>query len=217
MHRDPENREKKFLADMLDPAAGATLEVGCGDGRLTAYLSKLCPFLIAVEPDLHILMEARRSAAGSAYFISGAGENLPLADSCTAAVIFTLSLHHMHAARGLAEAGRVLGTGGRVLIMEPTKDSPVTRLFSLIRDESGDYERTEASIRLSGFRTLESGSFPTKWVFEDFVEMTDYIFGYYGLPHDPGKVRNMAGILGSRLSHEPLEIEDITRFWLLGK
>jgi hypothetical protein len=53
------------------------------------------------------------------------------------------------------------------------------------------------------------------WVFEDFTEMTFYLFDYFGLELNREKENSMAQILGDRRGLEPLPIEYVTRFWVL--
>jgi SAM-dependent methyltransferase len=217
MQRDPEGKETQFIADVIGPSLRTVLEVGCGDGRLTAPIAQTCRTLIAIEPDLSLLKEARSSVPGSVRFLSGTGEHLPLTDGCVETVVFSLSLHHLNAPRGLAEAGRVLNRGGRILVMEPVQNSLMTRLFSFVHDESAEYAQTETAIRNSCFKVIQSGFIETRWIFEDFMEMAGYILGYYGLPTGQEVERGMAELLGKRSTLKPLSIDDITRYWLLAK
>jgi ubiquinone/menaquinone biosynthesis C-methylase UbiE len=217
VQRDPEGKEKQFIADVIGPPWGTVLEVGCGDGRLTAAIAKACPKLIALEPDLSLLGKAHDLLPGSVLFLSGSGEDIPLADGCVETVVFSLSLHHLDAARGLSEARRVLRGEGRILVLEPVQDSLMTRLFSFVHDESWEYAQSETAIGKSCFKIMHSGVIRTKWVFGDFVELADYIFGYYGLPTDLEIKHDMEELLGKRVALQPLGIEDVTRFWLLGE
>ncbi len=215
MHLDPEGKEKQAITELLGPSAGDLLEIGCGDGRLTRELADMCSTLTALDPELSSVIEAHVDLSGRARFLTGSGEDLPLADDCADTVVFSLSLHHQDPVKALVEARRVLRERGRILVLEPVEYSLMNMLFAFLHDESGEYERAEMAIDGSGLKEIQSGSIRTQWVFEDFAEMTGYLFDYYGLESDPEKEEGMAQLLGERRDLEPLHIEDITRFWLL--
>jgi ubiquinone/menaquinone biosynthesis C-methylase UbiE len=215
MHRDPEGKEKQIIAELLGSSAGDVLEIGCGDGRLTRELADICGTLTALDPELSSIIEANAFVSERARFLTGSGEDLPLVDDCADTVVFSLSLHHQNPVKALDEARRVMREDGRILVLEPVEHSLLTMLFAFLDDESGEYERAEVAIDCSGLKELRSGSVRTRWVFENFTEMTDYFFDYMGLESDPEKEEGMAQLLGERRDLEPLHIEDITRFWLL--
>lgn len=103
------------------------------------------------------------------------------------------------------------------MILEPAGHSPVTILFKPLEDETTRYERAENALTNCRWQILRSGSYSTTWVFDGLREMTEYIFEYYGQEPDPVRVGIMKGALGSRAHERPLEIEDITRWWLLAE
>jgi ubiquinone/menaquinone biosynthesis C-methylase UbiE len=215
MHRDPEGKEIEVITGLLGPSTGDLLEIGCGDGRLTKELDDLFGTLTALDPELPTVVEAAASYAGRTRFLAGSGEELPLADGCADVVLFSLSLHHQDSVKALEEARRVLRDDGRVLVLEPVEHSMLVRLFAFIDDESAEYERAEMAIAGSGLKEIQSGSYKTRWVFEDFEEMTNCLFDHFDLEPDTEKVREMAQLLGEGRMEQPLAIEDITRYWLL--
>ena len=215
MHLDPEGKEKQLIAELLGSSAGDLIEIGCGDGRLTKDLVEICGSVTALDPELSSLKEARVDLSGQVRLLSGSGEELPLVDSCADTVLFSLSLHHQDPVKALAEARRVLRENGRILVLEPVEHSLLSMLFTLLHNESGEYERAEMAIDGSGLKELQSGSVRTQSVFEDLAEMTNYLFDYMELEPDPEKEKEMAHLLGERRDLKPLHIEDITRYWLL--
>ena len=215
MQRDPDSREEQIIAEVLGPSVGDLLEIGCGDGRLTGKLAEVCQTLTALDTELLWVMEAGDSFVRGARFLSASGEDLPLTDNCVDAVVFSLSLHHQNPFKALKEARRVLRENGRILVLEPVQHSLMTMLFAFLHDESYEYEQAEAAIDSSGLRIMLSGSVRTRWIFEDFAEMNDYLFNYFNLAPDAEKGNLMARLLGARRTLKPLCIEDITRFWLL--
>jgi len=215
MLRDPENAEPEFIRNVLGSSAGKVLEVGCGNGRLTGDLTGNTNYVLGLDTDRISIDKARLLHGGTIGFILGSGEQLPFLPGSFDLVLFSFSLHHQDPVRALGEARRVLKGDGRILILEPVEYSLVTMLFALLEDESAKYEQAEAAIRTSGLRTLRSGSFGSLWVFEDFRELIGYLFDYYHVAPDPIKVKGIEDLLGERQISEPLELKDITRYWLL--
>jgi ubiquinone/menaquinone biosynthesis C-methylase UbiE len=215
VQRDPEKEEARLIQRCLSPVAGNVLEIGCGDGRLTADLGRVADNLLAADPFVEELRSARRRVEIPAAFIATSGESLPLAANSFDTVAFTLSLHHQESRKALAEACRVLKGGGRILILEPVADSLVSRLFAVLDDESEKYALAERAIENSGLKVLRSGAVAIRWVFEDFAEMVRHLFDYFGLEPEREKENVMAQLLGDRRKLSPLPVEDVTRFWLL--
>jgi SAM-dependent methyltransferase len=215
VQRDPEKEEPGLIRSCLSPAAGRVLEVGCGDGRLTIAIAQVAYKLVAVDPCVEELRAARRRVEIPVKFAAASGESLPLAAKSIDTVVFTLSLHHQAPEKALGEACRVLKKGGQILILEPVADSLVSRLFAVLDDESGKYDVVERAIQNSGLALVRSGSVGIRWVFEDFAEMVAYLFDYFGLEADVGKVNIMARLLGDGRKSAPLPVQDVTRFWLL--
>jgi len=125
--------EKIF--QFADLANKLVLEIGCGDGRITALMAGNAKKLVAVEPDAETIREARKKVS-DADFLIGSGENLNFPDACFDLVIFTLSLHHQNSTRAIGEAIRVLKDEGTILVIEPINDGEIERLFALFRNEN---------------------------------------------------------------------------------
>jgi SAM-dependent methyltransferase len=217
VRRDPEKTEARLIRWCLSPAAGNVLEIGCGNGRLTADLAQVAHKLVAVDPSVEELRPAYRRGEIPAKFLAAFGEALPFTANIFDTVVFTLSLHHQEPQKALSETRRVIKKNGQILILEPTADSLVSKLFAILDDESGKYELVEKAIERSGLQVIRSGSVRIWWVFDDFPEMVFYLFDYYGLAPDGEKESIMAQLLGDRRGFAPLAVEDTTRFWFLRK
>jgi ubiquinone/menaquinone biosynthesis C-methylase UbiE len=215
MQRDPDKAEPRLIRSCLRPVQGNVLEVGCGDGRLTGDLAVVGDHVIALDSWVSGLVELQKTCDASIHSIAAMGESLPLKKNRLDRVIFTLSLHHLNPRQALKEAQRVLTPGGRILILEPCADTLVTRLFAVIHDESDRYALARTAIEQCEMKIRRSGSVATRWVFEDFREMVDYLFDYFDLMVDTAQEEEMAALLGLRRSERPLSLEDVTRFWLL--
>lgn len=216
MIRDAENIERQFLRDILGPSAGTVLEIGCGDGRLTEIISDVSSSIFALDPDPGSLNEARHLQGNGISLILGSGEHIPLVDNSVDTVIFSLSLHH-HPSPGkaLTQARSVLKEGGRILILEPAIDSSLNHLFKVLHNEDDAYERAIRSIDTSGLEIADRGIYETSWMFDDFDELVEYMFSHFELEPDPESRDSMARLLGDRRELKPLDIMDVTQYWML--
>jgi SAM-dependent methyltransferase len=96
----------------LDPAPGVrVLDLGAGTGKLTATLIALGAEVIAVEPDLAMLAELRRSLP-TVRALGGSAEAVPLPDASVDAVLAGNAMHWFDMDVAGAEIARVLVPGG---------------------------------------------------------------------------------------------------------
>jgi ubiquinone/menaquinone biosynthesis C-methylase UbiE len=101
VQRDPEKKEAELIQRCLTPASDNALEIGCGNGRLTAGLTKIVPNLVAVEPFWKELSQARRHVGVTVLFAAAFGESIPVAKNSIDTIVFTLSLHHQEPQKAL--------------------------------------------------------------------------------------------------------------------
>ena len=105
-HRDA------FL-ELLPPPGRRTLDVGCGEGRLSRDLTALGHRVAAVDAAPSMLRHAREADPQGEYHLASSAE-LPFADGSFDLVIAFMSLQDMDDPEGAArEAWRVLEPGGR--------------------------------------------------------------------------------------------------------
>jgi SAM-dependent methyltransferase len=120
-HWDPERyrREAGFVAelgrplfDLLHPAAGdSILDLGCGDGRLTAELAATGARVVGCDLAVEQVVDARRRNLDA---VVADAARLPFAARSFDAVLSNAALHWMRdSAAVLAETARVLRPGGR--------------------------------------------------------------------------------------------------------
>jgi SAM-dependent methyltransferase len=96
----------------LEPAPGSrVLDLGAGTGKLTATLVALGADVIAVEPDLAMLTELRRSLP-DVRALSGSAEAIPLPDGSVDAVVAGNAMHWFDMAVAGPEIARVLAPSG---------------------------------------------------------------------------------------------------------
>lgn len=183
------------------------LEIGCGDGRITAQLAGKVARLVAVDPSAKDLMRAVRRV-DKALFSRASGDQLPFADHSFDTVLFTLSLHHQDSRLALAEAGRVLAPFGRILVMEPAVDGEAQQLFHFFEDETAALESAMAAIASSVLRVVQATQFEADWQFESKHEFSRYMFAYHDQTRDPDMEAALFRRLGSKAAVRPLVLQD---------
>ncbi|HEX9107392.1 MAG TPA: metalloregulator ArsR/SmtB family transcription factor [Longimicrobiales bacterium] len=111
------------LPALLD-ASWTVGDLGCGTGQLSASLAPFVRRVIAVDESEAMLAAARArlsalDAAGAVELRAGALEDLPIADGELDAAVLSLVLEYLpDPAVALAEAGRALRSGGRLLVLD---------------------------------------------------------------------------------------------------
>jgi len=192
--------------------------VGCGDGRLTGEISSISDSILGLEPDQASIDKARHLLGNGIMLMQGSGEQIPLADGTVDTVVFSLSLHHHpDPDKALSEALRVLKEQGHILVLEPWAESAINQLFRIIHNEDDAYDRAVEAINKCGFEMADRGTYETDWIFDDFPELVRHLFSYFELEPDSESMDSMSRLLGDRRELKPLEIVDITKYWLLHK
>ena len=108
------------LLGLLDESA-VVGDLGCGGGQVAEALAPCVGRVIAVDDSAAMLQAARRRlrAHGNVDLRRGRLETLPIDDGTLDAATCVLVLHHVpDPGRALAEAGRVLRPGGRLLVVD---------------------------------------------------------------------------------------------------
>jgi SAM-dependent methyltransferase len=111
--------------ELVSAARGRTLEVGCGEGRVTRDLTKRGHRVVAVDTTPGLLALARNSDPDGSYLRSDAAA-LPFADASFDLVVFYNSLMDVDEMEGsVSEAARVLARGGHLCacVTHPTADA----------------------------------------------------------------------------------------------
>ena len=126
------------------------LDIGCGSGGLVRFMTREGARVTGLEASENQLKRALGAdAAGDEDYISGVGEDLPFPDRSFDAVIFFNSLHHVpveHQGTALAEALRVLKSGGEVYVLEPLAEGAFFEMMRPVEDET--------DVRASAYATL---------------------------------------------------------------
>ena len=105
-HRD------QFL-ELVPPAGRRTLDVGCGEGRLSRDLKALGHHLVGIDASATMIAAAREADDAIETHLADAAA-LPFADGSFDLVVAFMSLQDVDDFEGaIREAARVLGQGGR--------------------------------------------------------------------------------------------------------
>lgn len=115
--------ERAELAPLLGllPEDWTAGDLGCGTGRMSEALAPFLHRVVAVDDSAAMLGAARERLARFEHVEVRKGrlEDLPLDDGELDVAIVALVLHHLpEPARAVAEAGRVLRPGGRLLLVD---------------------------------------------------------------------------------------------------
>jgi ubiquinone/menaquinone biosynthesis C-methylase UbiE/DNA-binding transcriptional ArsR family regulator len=141
---------------LIDPAL-AVGDLGCGTGQLTEVVAPYVRQVIAVDSSADMLDAARVRLGGAANvdLRQGELESLPIAAGELDAAMLSLVLHYSPSpGRALAEVGRVLRPGGRVLVVD------------MLPHERQEYQQQMGHVWL-GFSEKQIGKFLTDAGFSD--------------------------------------------------
>jgi SAM-dependent methyltransferase len=108
-HRD-------LFLELVPPASGRTLDLGCGEGRLARDLAALGHDVAGVDSSPTLIAAARDAAPGMELHLADAAA-LPFADASFGLVVAFMSLHDFDDLDGaVRETARVLSPGGRLCL-----------------------------------------------------------------------------------------------------
>lgn len=127
-------RNTDVIVETLALEGKRVIDVGCGDGTLAHVLARFGAHVLGVECSPRQLAKARAAEpVPGVKIVEGVGQSLPADNGSADAVVFFNSLHHIpiaFQAKALAEAARVLRTGGEVYVSEPL---PFGAFFEAVR------------------------------------------------------------------------------------
>lgn len=110
----------EVLAREGDLAGRRVLDIGCGTGRTAAALSERYGSRVwGVDPSAEMLAAARGKVPPSVGLKEARAEALPFSNGWFERAVMVLVVHHVDRPRAFAEAYRVLGRGGRLVISTP--------------------------------------------------------------------------------------------------
>ena len=158
------------------------LEIGCGGGSRSVQIAKRVKSLVAIEPDTKILKSAiKNNSLGNVHYEVGNAIKLKFNPKLFDVTIFTLSLHHVPAAKisnAIKEAVRVTKKNGHVVFLEPTHSGNFFESEITFEACDGDERKEKALayysiLNYKGYKEIAEISDETVFQFEstqDFME-----------------------------------------------
>ena len=210
------NSDLSKIEELVQLDGKALLEIGCGEGRLTAMLADKAATVIAVDPD-EAKIESARKQFKNATFIVGSGEKLFFAVGSFDMVLFSYSLHHQNCAQALDEAKKVLRKDGRIIIIEPNCDGEFTRFVSVFEpDEVTRLRKTLTYLSSNRFKILCQDDYLVAYPYKDENELYDYFKEHFMTVPVDRAVEKMEAILGNKKKDRPIIIKDRVAIFLMG-
>ncbi len=146
------------LAALLGDAAGATLDIGCGVGKLGAATTLGRTGGALVGTDFHgtLLEEVREGYAG---LVQADVHHLPFKDGAFAAAITTNALHHFpDPVVAMSEIARILQPGGVLVAYDPRYITPLEKLKKMLRKNDTAFTKDHKAFRVDEYRELLGSS-----------------------------------------------------------
>lgn len=182
------------IAEHLDLEGARVVDVGSGAGGLVRWLRAAGADPVGIE--CGEVMRARAIEADPDHVdshVEGVGQDLPIDDASADVVVFSYSLHHVPEAEmvnALAEAHRVLRSGGRLFVLEPVAAGPGHEVVRMVDDETEVRALAQAALDQAGeigFELLVHDGFVSQSVFADFAAWEHDVVGV-----DPGRETALA-------------------------
>ena len=148
------------LLRLMQPMVVADL--GAGEGSFALLLSQRAVRVIAVDSSAKMIEvgreQAQRHGIKNIDYRLGDMEEVPIGDGEVDLVFFTQSLHHaLHPERAVEEAWRILGTGGRIVVLDLLKHR-FEEAREMYADEWLGFSEAEleSMFRSAGFANIET-------------------------------------------------------------
>jgi SAM-dependent methyltransferase len=147
------------LDDWLGHAGGATLDVGCGVGKLGEALTALGrgrAKLVGTDFQSTLLDEVRE---GYAALVQADVHHLPFKDGAFSAAITTNALHHFpDPVRAMSEIARILQPGGVLVTLDPRYVTPLEMIKKMLRKNDNMFTKDHKAFRVDEYRELLGSS-----------------------------------------------------------
>ncbi len=177
----PRRDSNDVVRDSLPLDGARVLDIGCGDGSLVRMMAREGAEATGLEISESQLARARAaSPVGGESYQVGRAEALPFRDKAFDIVVFFNSLHHVPMVdqeMAVAEAARVLETGGHLLVVEPLAEGPLFELMRPVDDETEVRAAAYAALRRAAdgpaFEEVREYTFATDYRYESFEAYKD--------------------------------------------
>jgi ubiquinone/menaquinone biosynthesis C-methylase UbiE len=163
-------RGQRRLLSMADLKENMTfLDLGCGTGQAIGLAAKSVNYkgsFYGVDLSSGMVEKAKENFRDleNFHFIIANSESIPLQDNFFDIIICSNSFHHyLHPEKAMSEISRLLKTGGKLYILDPTADSWIIKIIDKIIKifepaHVRIYSTREFEKLISGSRLKYSGS-----------------------------------------------------------
>lgn len=108
---------REAFLPLVPPPERLTLDIGCGEGRLTRDLSRLGHRVLGIDASPAMVTAAASVPGAAGRVAAGDAAALPVTDAAADCAVAFMSLQDVdHMEQAVAEAARVLVPGGRLVI-----------------------------------------------------------------------------------------------------
>lgn len=136
----PRRSNSEVLTATLELQGKKVVDVGCGEGHLVRLMTRHGAKAFGIELNPKQLEKAHaEKTVGDEVYYEGRAENLPFDSDSIDITVFFNSLHHVDVKRmgdALAEAARVLKSGGVLYVCEPVAEGPHFELMKPVHNET---------------------------------------------------------------------------------
>ena len=146
----------EVLHKLVNVRGRFVVDVGCGAGKLCRNLAQHGAYVLGVEPDpVQSKQNAEAEPVANVGFVQAGAAELPVEPRSVDGVIFSNSLHHIHAPhyeQVFNEIMRVLNNNGWLYVQEPIANGSHHYVMSLFHDET--------EVRLAAYNALLKYALP---------------------------------------------------------
>ena len=204
------DRRARFFVERggLGPERRA-LELGCGTGVFLRRVATCGAQIVGIDLSQDLLAHARENVTGieNVRLVCGNAEAMPFPDQSFDAVYGSSVLHHLGLERAMAEAFRLVRSGGRIVFAEPNIVNPQVFImfrFSWWKEYFAVSPDEMAFSRFYARRALRAAGFV-----DVDVRPIDFLH-----PSTPAACIGAVAALGGVMEHVPL-LREITGSLLL--
>jgi 2-polyprenyl-3-methyl-5-hydroxy-6-metoxy-1,4-benzoquinol methylase len=175
------------LYGLLPPPRGLTLDVGCGEGRISRELRARGYDVVGYDASETLVEEARRADPDGRYEVARI-DALPVDDGVAQLLVCVNVLPHIHDLAGAArELARALAPGGTLLI---GTIHPVA--------QAGTFDEELGELRVRGYFTHEAHAVPLgeHHVFHQHRTIEDYLRTFLATGMTLSDLREVPGASG---------------------
>lgn len=175
--------EVDILFSNIDFRKKLVIDVGCGDGNISRFISGRCKFIYGIDTPEIINKTLSNETLKNVQFKCGVGQELPFDNSFADVIIFIASFHHIpenYMIKAIVESKRVLKNKGQLCFLEPVaKMNSYYELLRIIDDESEIQKKAYKTIKnasYEGFDLLKKAYYYMLRNFTDFENLvTKYV------------------------------------------